>query len=780
MDKQLIILIGPQGSGKSWYATKTLRAVTPAPNGAMPKNQDTLVRINQDEQGKNEHHNLFKQAVDANRPVVVDRINHLAIQRMRYVDYAREKGYRIKYVWFDVDWQICARRMTNRKDHPTITAGADFDKILGVYFRGFEPPEVEEYDEIEKVTKREFGRILDLRSAIADSGRKWIIVGDIHGCFDEFVRLLDACGYKDGDFVISVGDLTDRGPHSRLVLEWFRDTPNTFVAEGNHDNKLRRYFMGRNVKMAHGLEGTVKDCEDMDHAKMANWMADWPQIIRLPETDGKPIFVVHAGVDGRWPMDSQKIETCLYARYLDGDSFFDAEGGRLWYGTLDGSYTVVCGHIVHDDPYPAKHVICLDGGAFKGGMLRALVNGRQLVEVKSEVCVENDAADAADDGNLISQLDALTQTGLLRYDDLGDLRVYTYTDQCVHENAWSRLTRMARGIVVDRRTKEVVARPFDKFFNLNEKPETQERRLPWKDGYRVFEKVDGWLGTLYRHLGDYRISTRGSFHSEGAEWATKFLQENHDLAGLPDETTLVFEIVTGLTKIFVEYDDEGLMLLAAFDRHSGDEYPWEQVVEWGERYGFRIPKTYEHDLQDCLRIAGELDGRRGEGFVIRFNDSTRIKIKGEDYCRRARIASNLTPLAVWEAMENGVVDEDYRSKVDDDFRSRMDEIADTLESQYRIVVSQMEGDLRIVVAATGGDDGDAKELCRTERRRKFAENSKAVNHCKMMFSMLDGKLRKFDRYVKEAIRPTNNCFVPELEVASLRGRGLKPEEGGQS
>jgi len=161
--------------------------------------------------------------------------------------------------------------------------------------------------------------ILDLRHVIGD--KKFIVIGDIHGCFDEFMALLNQCGWMPSNYLISVGDLVDRGPKSREVVEWFLNRPNTYIVEGNHDNKARRYWAGRPVKPTHGLVDTIEQCEDMDTEALAKWIESWPQMIQLPDIKGKPTYVVHAGVDGRIPLSNQPIQNCLYARYFGGRDF---------------------------------------------------------------------------------------------------------------------------------------------------------------------------------------------------------------------------------------------------------------------------------------------------------------------------------------------------------------------------------------------------------------------------------------------------------------------------
>ena len=101
------------------------------------------------------------------------------------------------------------------------------------------------------------------------------IIGDIHGCFDELVLLLEKFEYKisqtkDGRFNVTapenrqaffVGDLVDRGPKNIEVLKLVMDMVkggSALCVPGNHDVKLQKHIAGRSVKLTHGLEVTVE------------------------------------------------------------------------------------------------------------------------------------------------------------------------------------------------------------------------------------------------------------------------------------------------------------------------------------------------------------------------------------------------------------------------------------------------------------------------------------------------------------------------------------------
>jgi serine/threonine protein phosphatase 1 len=60
------------------------------------------------------------------------------------------------------------------------------------------------------------------------------IIGDIAGRYDELMLLLEKM--PEADLIISVGDLVDRGPKSKEVIQWFMDTENADAVYGNHED----------------------------------------------------------------------------------------------------------------------------------------------------------------------------------------------------------------------------------------------------------------------------------------------------------------------------------------------------------------------------------------------------------------------------------------------------------------------------------------------------------------------------------------------------------------
>lgn len=61
------------------------------------------------------------------------------------------------------------------------------------------------------------------------------VISDIHGCCEEFKRLLELIQFSDDDIVYVIGDAIDRGPNSVGVLEIMSSYYNIVPIVGNHE-----------------------------------------------------------------------------------------------------------------------------------------------------------------------------------------------------------------------------------------------------------------------------------------------------------------------------------------------------------------------------------------------------------------------------------------------------------------------------------------------------------------------------------------------------------------
>lgn len=258
------------------------------------------------------------------------------------------------------------------------------------------------------------------------------------------------------------------------------------------------------------------------------------------------------------------------------------------------------------------------------------------------------------------------QHGAVSTQTEGDYILFNYSPLAVYAGNWNVFEQISRGLILNRFTGEIVARPFDKFWNWGE----GERRSSGSI-VSITEKMDGSLGILYRDKGQYKIATRGSMKSDQSKWATAELAY-HDLEGLPDEYTLLFEIIYPENRIVVDYQGfEGLVLLAVRNRFTGDYLPFfPNVYALADKYGFSTPRVYDFDdLDGIIKECGKLDANH-EGFVIEFSDGSRFKFKGDKYLELHRLISSISYKNTLRAIAGGTL-QAFMDSLPDEFLSEV-------------------------------------------------------------------------------------------------------------
>ena len=211
-----------------------------------------------------------------------------------------------------------------------------------------------------------------------NSESRVIIVGDVHGCFDELKLLLEKCAHDEAtDTLIFVGDLVNKGPKSAETVTWVRSMANkgsAYCVLGNHDiaalriydspsqnwpkkyeylHSLSRYtFSASNTNtlifMIILRNDTLTKCasprEDIE------WWRSLPHTIAIPHLGNA--LVVHAGLVPELSLDKQSEEdmTCMRnvvraagSEGWSGVAVTDA-GGRAWADVWRGPYRVYFGH----------------------------------------------------------------------------------------------------------------------------------------------------------------------------------------------------------------------------------------------------------------------------------------------------------------------------------------------------------------------------------------------------------------------------------------------------
>lgn len=334
---------------------------------------------------------------------------------------------------------------------------------------------------------------------------------------------------------------------------------------------------------------------------------------------------------------------------------------------------------------------------------------------------------AKDDGDVRSQV----------HPEFPELEIFNYTEDVQYRNRWNKITLACRGLILNTVTGEIVARPWEKFFNLGQ----MDNRIAATAPVEVTDKLDGSLGILYREPGitkfdgtylpgDWAIATRGSFASEQAIHATGLLATKYrnfiDNLGHAFDITALFEIVYPDNRIVVNYGDmDDLVLLGGVHKERGYYLgPWEVagVLDWTG------PVTEVFEYPSFVAAISAPDRKGKEGYVIRSGRNI-VKSKQADYVELHRIVTNLSPKTIWEMIGDGKTVADICAGIPDEFHKYVEDIGNGLiakASEIEYAVNIYYGGL---LAKLGGEPS----------RRAFAEKATKSQYAKYLFLLFDGK-----------------------------------------
>lgn len=234
------------------------------------------------------------------------------------------------------------------------------------------------------------------------------------------------------------------------------------------------------------------------------------------------------------------------------------------------------------------------------------------------------------------------------------LSIYNYGQRAQFEGIWDDITCHTRGLIVDQSTDEIIARPFQKFFNLGHmgRPETNMENLP-ATLPEITEKLDGSLGILYKYKEFTGIASRGSFASDQAAWASTYYSRFYSAAAWPEGWTPIFEIIYPDNRIVVKYEREGLFLLALKNIETGEEAPYSDLDALALRNNIPTVKLHTVTLDEAR--ADNQDNF--EGYVATWPTvgvpPFKVKIKLVEYCRLHRLLTGISPKEIWRMLKDG-------------------------------------------------------------------------------------------------------------------------------
>jgi RNA ligase len=341
-------------------------------------------------------------------------------------------------------------------------------------------------------------------------------------------------------------------------------------------------------------------------------------------------------------------------------------------------------------------------------------------------------------------LDKYISDGLVVRNDHPTLpiSIYNYSRTCQYESKWDDITKMCRGLILDQ-DGNVIAKGFDKFFNLEEHTSEEIPNEP----FEVFEKLDGSLGILFWYQGQWILATKGSFTSEQSIRAKEILNK-YNYHPIPKGYTTLVEIIYPENRIVCGYgNEESLVVLSMINNSSGKELDYTSLLYISDET--RMPVVKKYDGINDYKTLKSLISKDREGYVVRFRNGFRMKIKGEEYVRLHRILTGFSNVDIWEYLKDGKNIDELLDRVPDEF----DKWVKTTISDLRYGSYQLrERAGKLHDGFRYGKFGDRDPEPTKKEFAEFVMKQEEVLHA-IMFAMWNGNNDKVDEIIWKLIKP---------------------------
>ncbi len=315
--------------------------------------------------------------------------------------------------------------------------------------------------------------------------------------------------------------------------------------------------------------------------------------------------------------------------------------------------------------------------------------------------------------------------------------IFNYSTDTQHNKDWDEVTLQARGIIFDS-LGNLVSRPFAKFFNWGD-----ELIGEITEDFEVYRKMDGSMGISYFVEGVPYIASRGSFDSDQAIKANELLhnQYKHPTTQMNTQHTYLFEVIYPENRIVVDYKDtEALVLLGVIHTQSGEEMPLEHI---GFPLASKVETPHDIDTLQSLNLENE------EGYVIKFSNGKRCKVKFEDYFKIHQAVSQINSKLIWESLRNvqpilglELIDEERLAwvlQVEGEILRRVSDLGQKISWNFYHLI--------------GGIEFKVGNLCSPHNRGAVAQTFRHHPQKQLLFLLLDRDYKKYNSELYGLCRP---------------------------
>lgn len=599
--RTLVILRGSPGSGKStWIKEMGLEKYTLSADSIrllvqspilVPEKTHRVISQRNDSYVWLLLFELLEKRMEQGEFVIVDATHSKSSDFSKYNKLCERYRYRKYYVDFsDVSLEECKKRNLMREDYKKVP-----EEVIDKIYSRLKTQE--KTSGWVKVDRNNFWKDIGVKLFNFDKFTRVNVFGDIHGCFNPLKEYFDKYPYNENEMYVFCGDYVDRGLQNKETLIFLMElakNKNVLFLEGNHEKWLNYYSLEEyeQIKSKTFSNKTSFELDSIDKKDIREFYRKLGQLAYF-EYCGKKYLITHGGIN-YVPEELQLVAT---QQFINGVGDYNVQIDEVFSSNCHDTIQIH-GHRNTFEVDNVNNSYNLEGKVEFGGYLKVLQleNDKepQMIKIKNDYFGKpeevNEFQECKAIVNEIPLIEQLRMSKDIREVDLGnDISSFNFTRRAFNNKKWNNLTCKARGLFMNTKTEKVVARGYEKFFNINEKRETDLEHLlvKFKDKITCYKKENGFLGILSLVNGSLFFASKSSNQGEFAEYFKNLFEkstidkselitylENHDVS-------LVFEVIDiENDPHIIKYDQSKLVLLDII--HNDIEFkrePYEKVVE---------------------------------------------------------------------------------------------------------------------------------------------------------------------------------------------------------
>ena len=686
--RKLIILRGAMGSGKTSFikehnlenytlSTDNIRLMFSSPELSI-NYQEVIPQFN-NKKVWDFLYTLLEERMKKGEFTIIDAVHAYADESFPiYKKLAEKYRYRLYVLDFtDIPKEEVYERNKGREIYRQVPESS-IDRV----YKAFEK---ERISTAFKVIKPEnFNEIINTTPRDLNGYEKVHIIGDIHGSATALKTYFTKYPISEKDYYIFCGDYFDRGTQNyqtfKFLSELMTNKNMTFLI-GNHEDKLYKYACDDEFKMDYDIKNTIEEFE-MNHLKKSEirgFIKSLSQLALITFKD-KTYLITHGGLPY---IPNKSLDFYSTNSFVYGIDKYETDIDKIYnefMQTANNKIYQVHGHrnFYNNKFNKYEYSINLEGDIEHGGNLRILTltnNNYKYTEIKNTIYNPN----LIEETNIYNLIENLRNNKYVFEKDLGNnISSFNFTKEAFYNKMWDKETTKARGLFIDTKNYEIVARSYNKFFKVDERKETTLDSLKENLIFPVnfYLKYNGFLGILSVYNGELFFASKSTNAGDYVEYFKNIFYKkynNKQIEVLKDKLTkenlsAVFEVIDPFNDPhIIEYQEENLVLLDLIKNTTNFEkisYPDLQIFAQNNNISVKELAYAASNIDEFMSVYDKITAANYkykdsyiEGFVIEDANAFMIKTKTAYYDKWKYLRNK---------MENALKNNKFNTKSNDE------------------------------------------------------------------------------------------------------------------